>query len=391
MSSRIYLDNAATSWPKPESVYSAVDQYQRRLGAAHGRGGYAEAAEVGRLVEAARRGAARVLGVADPARLAFTGSCTDALHLALAGLLRDGDRVVTTAVEHNSVLRPLRHLEDAGRIRVARVPCDGHGLVDPDDVRAALAQRARLVVVSQASNVTGAIQPVAEISRLAHEREALLLVDAAQTAGHLSVDVAALEVDLLAASAHKGLLAPLGLGLLYVRPGLERELIAVRSGGTGTRSEDDHQPDEMPAKFEAGNLNVPAIAGLGAAVEFIQGRSLAAIRAHAEGLTERLLAELRGIPGLTLYGPAGAAARVGLVSFNLAGYDPQEVAAMLDAASRVQVRAGLHCAPHLHRALGTSPRGGTVRISFGAFNTSEHVDRAADAIAGIAAGAAALG
>ncbi|MGE0610694.1 MAG: aminotransferase class V-fold PLP-dependent enzyme, partial [Pirellulales bacterium] len=241
---RIYLDNAATSWPKPDAVYDAVDRYQRECGAAYGRGVYAEATQAARLVEAARQGLAKWLGAGDPRRIAFTCNGTDAINLALHGLLRAGDHVVTTVVEHNSVLRPLRYLEDAGQINVDRVPCDGQGLVDAEAIRLALRPNTRLIALTHVSNVTGAIQPVDAVSAIAQEQGALLLIDAAQSAGHLPLNLARLPADLLAAPGHKGLLGPLGTGFLYVRPGLE--LRPVRQGGTGSHSNDDHQPADMP-------------------------------------------------------------------------------------------------------------------------------------------------
>lgn len=377
---RIYLDNAATSWPKPEEVYAAVDRYQREVGAPAGRSAYAEASEAAQAVDGARQAIARLIGAADFRRVIFTLNGTDSLNLALHGALRPGDHVVTGVVEHNSVLRPLRALEDVGRIEVTRVGCDAAGVVDPEVVRASLRPNTRLIALTHASNVTGALQPVEEISTIARRHGALLLIDAAQSLGHVPLDVRRLSVDLLAAPGHKGLLGPLGTGVLYVAPGVEERLASIRQGGTGSRSEDDRQPEELPDKYEAGNLNVPGIVGLGAAVRWLRERGADAARRHEMSLIGRLLAGLSGIPGLVLYGPAAAADRVGVVSCSLEDYDPQEVAAMLDAACRVQVRAGLHCAPLMHRALGTLDRGGTVRFSVGPFNTEDDIDAAVEAM-----------
>jgi cysteine desulfurase/selenocysteine lyase len=381
---RIYLDNAATSWPKPEAVYQAVDRYQRASGAAAGRGVYREAVEAGAIVTAARRGLARLIGASSPERIVFTANGTDALNLALHGLLRSGDHVVTTEAEHNSVLRPLRTLEDAGRITVSVVKCDGTGRVDADAIRAALAKPTRLVAITHASNVTGAIQPVAEIGKLAHQHGALVLLDAAQTLGDLPIDVNLLGVDLLAAPGHKGLLGPLGSGLLYVGPGIEEQLASVRQGGTGTASQSDRQPTTLPDKYEAGNLNVPSIVGLAAGVEYLQGRGLADVRRHMLEMTGNLIEGFREIPGLRIYGPVQGQARTGIVSITVDGYDPQEVAILLDNAYRVQVRPGLHCAPLAHARLGTANRGGTVRFSIGPFTTAGEIDSAIAAVQGIA-------
>ncbi|MEX2114410.1 MAG: cysteine desulfurase [Pirellulales bacterium] len=387
---RIYLDNAATSWPKPDEVYAAVDRYQRELGAPAGRSGYAEATQVSQGINAARRAVARLLGVDDAARVIFTCNGTDSLNLALHGVLREGDHVVTTVIEHNSVLRPLDAEARQRRITVTHVDCDRWGVIDPDAIRAAIGPRTRLIAVSHASNVTGAIQPIADIGRIAHEAGALMLCDAAQTLGHMPVDVRELEVDLLAGSGHKGLLGPLGTGVLALAPGIAERLQSVRQGGTGTRSERPEQPDELPSKYESGNLNVPGILGLGAGVEYLLKRGLDDVERHGLSLAANLLGGFAEIPGLRVLGPATAETRVPLVSIVLEGYDPQEIAIGLDAAHRVQVRAGLHCAPRMHEALETQAGGGTVRFSLGPFNTAADVDVAVRAVAEIAASGASM-
>jgi cysteine desulfurase/selenocysteine lyase len=384
---RIYLDNAATSWPKPDAVYEAVDRYLRDSGAPAGRSVYAEAHQANQAVVAARAALAKFVGADDSRRIIFTLNGTESLNLALHGLLREGDHVVTTVVEHNSVLRPLRELESHG-VQVDRVPCNVRGYVSPDDIRAAFKPNTKLVAVTHASNVTGTVQPVAEIARIAHERDALVLVDAAQTLGYLPIHVGELGIDLLAAPGHKGLLGPLGTGVLYIRPGLEERLVTLRQGGTGTQSDDDRQPQTLPHKYEAGSLNVPGIVGLGAGIDFLrlQGNRL---RSHHQQLTERLVAGLIEIEGVHVFGPAEPADRVGVVSVTIDRYDPQEVAAMLDGAHRVQVRAGFHCAPLMHRAIGTLDLGGAVRFSVGMFNTAADIDAAVAAVAEVTAESAA--
>jgi cysteine desulfurase / selenocysteine lyase len=381
---RIYLDNAATSWPKPEPVYWAVDRFQRDIGAAAGRGAYCAGLEADRIVAAARSGVARLIGAGDPRQIVFTASCTDSLNLALHGWLRTGDHVVTTVAEHNSVLRPLRELVERRQIVVTRVACDRDGTVDPDDVRRALRPATRLVAIVHASNVTGAIQPAWEIGQVARAHGAALLIDAAQSIGHLPLAVDELGCDLLAAPGHKGLLGPLGTGLLYIRGGREGELQSFRQGGTGTRSQDDRQPDSLPDKYEAGNLNMPGLAGLAAAVEFLGREGIATIEAREAALAEHLRSGLREIAGVTLYGPAKPQRRVGVVSLNIRGYDPQEAAMLLDATFGIQVRAGLHCAPLMHESLCTLAGGGTVRFSLGAFNTEAEVDAAIAAVTELA-------
>jgi cysteine desulfurase family protein len=384
VTNRIYIDNAATSWPKPEAVYQAVDRYQRELGAPAGRSAYEEAMVAGKLVDDARQALARLIGAADARQVIFCFNGTDALNLAIHGLLRPGDRVVTTVAEHNSVLRPLRDHEQRGEIDVTRVGCDAEGLIRLDELEAALKQGARLVAVTHASNVTGALQDIEAIGRMAHEQGALVLVDAAQSLGHVPIDVSRLPIDLLAAPGHKGLLGPLGTGLLYLRPGLQQELAPLKQGGTGTRSEEDVQPLDLPERYESGNLNAPGIAGLGAGVRWLAERGLKGQREHEIELTGRLHDGLRGIPGVTVYGPGRPEQRVGVVSITLSGYDPQELALVLDSAYRVQVRAGLHCAPLMHRSLGTLAGGGTARFSLGAFTTTEEIDTAIRAVKEIA-------
>ncbi len=381
---RIYLDNAATSWPKPESVYQAVERFQRDVGAAAGRGAYAEALASGRLVDSARAAVSRLIAAGDPRRIVFTHNGTDSLNLAIHGFLEAGDHVVTTAAEHNSVLRPLRELENHGGVSVTRIACDAAGQVDPEDIRRAMTANTKLVAIVHASNVTGAIQPVAEVGQIAREHGAAFLVDAAQTLGHLPISVDEMFVDMLAAPGHKGLLGPLGTGVLYVRPGIESRLKSVRQGGTGTRSEEDCQPPSLPDKYESGNANVPGLAGLAAGVEFIEARGLLAIRRHDLALTERFLDRVRSAPQIQVFGPTQLAERVGVVSLRVEGYDPQEVAAVLDASHGIQVRSGLHCAPLIHRAIGTLAAGGTVRFSFSPANTLEEIDIAASALIEIA-------
>jgi len=377
---RIYLDNAATSWPKPTEVYDAVDHWQRNVGAPAGRGAYDEALQSDRLVHDARRAVAGVLGVKDPKSLVFAFNGTDALHLAIQGLIRPGDHVVTTVCEHNSVLRPLRQLADERGVAVAHVGANAEGVVSAADVVAAVAPRTRFVVVTQASNVTGALQPIAEIGEELRRRGIMFVVDAAQSAGEIPLDLDALPADFVAMPGHKGLLGPLGTGVLYVRPGCEERLMSIRTGGTGSESRSTRQPATMPDKFESGNLNVPGLVGLGAAARWLSARGVAAVREHAVALVRKLLDGLDGVPGLSVVGPRAAESRVGVVSVRLEGYDPQELAAVLATSYGIECRAGLHCAPLMHRALATESAGGTLRLSCGPFTTDDDVDAAVAAI-----------
>jgi cysteine desulfurase family protein len=370
---RVYLDNAATSWPKPQAVYDAVNDYQRRLGAAFGRGGYGEAEEVRQEIERTRSAVARLIGAESSEQVVFTFNGTDSLNLAIRGILNAGDHVISTVVEHNSVLRPLRWLEKKQRIEVTYVGCDAAGVVDPKHIRAALRPHTKLIIVTHASNVTGSIQLAPEIGQIAREHNILFLVDAAQTLGHLPVSVLELGADLLAAPGHKGLLGPLGTGILYLRPGVERLVECVRQGGTGSSSSSIEQPDSLPEKYESGNHNVPGIVGLGAGVTYIQGRGIENIRQHEIQLTNLLLNGLAGIPGIEIFGPGAAEARVGVVSFSLPNPDAPIVAKRLEDAFGIQVRAGFHCAALMHRALGTLDRNGTVRLSIGPLNTADDI------------------
>jgi cysteine desulfurase family protein len=382
---RVYFDNAATSWPKPEAVYRAVDDYMRRLGAPAGRGSYDEAAEAERLVSSCRQKIARLIGASEAKRIVFTSNGTDSLNLALHGLLKPGDHVVTTVCEHNSVLRPLRFLAEHRDVSSTHVPCDSTGVVDPSEIENAIKPNTRLIALLHASNVTGAIQPVEEVGRIAAERKLIYLVDAAQSLGYVPVDVSRMGCHLLAAPGHKGLLGPLGTGLLYIAPGIEQQLLPIRQGGTGTRSDEESAPTTLPDRYEAGNLNVPGLVGLEAGVSHLLAEGVEKTREAAQCLTQRLLDGLSPMKNITLYGPRTAEGRVGVVSLNLAGYDPQELASLLDAQWSIQARAGLHCAPRMHQALGTAP-GGTLRLSLGHFTSESQIDAVVAAIKEVAAG-----
>jgi cysteine desulfurase / selenocysteine lyase len=383
-SPHIYLDNAATSFPKPECVYAAVDHYQRHVGAAVGRGAYRASVDVTATVQRCRKRLAELLGAESPERFVFTLNATDSLNLALYGLLESGDHVITSAIEHNSVLRPLRELQERLGIDVTHVRADSDGLIDPADIRRALRPQTKLIALIHASNVTGGIQPIAEVGTIARGAGVLFLVDAAQSAGHIPIDLRTLPVDLLACAGHKGLLGPLGTGVLYLRPGVESRLRSVRQGGTGTHSEEDRQPDSLPDKYESGNHNAPGLVGLEASVTWLLERGIESIAAHERQLTQQLRRHLMSIPGVRLYVPGDDAKHIGVVSLTIAGYEPQDAAAILDQSFRIQVRAGLHCAPGAHRAIGTFATGGTLRLSVGPLSTSDDVEKACEAISKIA-------
>lgn len=378
----VYLNNAATSWPKPECVYQAVDRYLRHYGASQGRGSFQRSQEATGIIESCRKNLGRLFNVEDPSRFVFTKNCSEALNLAIKGLIRPGDHVVTSSMEHNSVWRPLKTLEQKGVISLTQVMCNRQGEIDPADVERAFTPKTRLLVCMHASNVTGTIFPVAELTGIAHAHDAFCLIDAAQTAGVYPIDIPALDVDLLACSGHKGLLGPQGTGALYVAPGLDLE--PLLDGGTGSSSLSPFQPETLPDRFETGTPNGPGLAGLGAAIEFILSTGIDDIRQKEHQLTAQLLNKLSKIPGLIIYGPQDPDRQVAVVSFNVPKVNPEEVGTVLDEVFNVMIRTGLHCSPQAHQTIGTIETG-TVRVSPGFFSTSDEIDYFIDAIREIAA------
>jgi len=376
----IYLDNSATSFPKPESVYQAVDQAFRTLGANPGRGGHRMSLESARMVLDAREAAAALLDVDDAARIIFTSGATESLNLALFGSLQPGDRVVSTSMEHNAVIRPLRALADRG-VQVAKVQADASGLVNVEEVRRACSEgQTRLIVMTHCSNVTGTVQPVEEIGAFCRDCGILLLVDAAQSAGLLPLSVRQAGIDLLAVAGHKSLYGPPGTGLLYVAPGLQ--LNPLIYGGTGSLSHLEAQPDDLPERYESGTLNTPGIAGLLAGLRFVEAVGPEALRAKEQALLAQLVDGLNAISGVTVFGPQNISRHGGAVSFNCATLDPAEIGFRLDHEYGIMVRVGLHCAPEAHRSIGTFPRG-TVRVSPGYFNTADDIAKLLEALRNI--------
>lgn len=377
----VYLDNAATSHPKPPSVRAAMLRFMDDVHASAGRGAYAEARAAGALLDQVRSSLATLLGVSAPERLLFTLNCSDALNLALKGILRPGDRVVTSVMEHNSILRPLAALEERLGISVVRVPADHEGLISTEAVAAALCEPTRLVALQHASNVSGTLQPVAAVAGLARAAGAFMLVDAAQTLGSVPLAPEQVGIDLLAFPGHKSLLGPLGTGGLWVSPRVD--LATVREGGTGSRSEEAVQPSFWPDRHEAGSHNLVGLAGLAASVEWILQRGVEDITATKQRLMRRFLEQLAGLEGVRLHGPARAEGRVGVFSCTVGRHAPEAAGRLLDDLHGVKVRSGLHCAPFAHQALGTFPTG-TVRLSIGPFTTAAELDRAARALADVA-------
>jgi cysteine desulfurase / selenocysteine lyase len=375
----LYLDNAASSHPKPEAVYLAADDALRNIGANPGRSSHKPAIKADQTIARTRRLLARFFDIEDPRRIIFTANATEAINLGLKGLLRAGDHVITSAMEHNSVVRPLRFLETQG-IEVTFVPCSSEGLIAAEDIDRAIRKNTRLIILTHASNVTGGIMGVEEVAALAHRGGILFMVDAAQTAGHVPISVTGLDLDLLAAPGHKGLMGPQGTGFLYIGP--EISLRPLKEGGTGSQSELELQPEFLPDQMESGTLNTPGLAGLGAGVEFILGQGVEKIRKKEISLSRMIWSGLVKNEKVKLYGPERAEDRTSPVSFTIKGMNPSAVASILDTAYDIAVRAGLHCAVLAHRTLGTFPEG-TVRVSPGFFNTEKEIDFFLEAVRGI--------
>jgi cysteine desulfurase family protein len=378
----IYFDNAATSWPKPPAVCTALTEYLGDAGGNPGRSGHRMSIAAARVVENAREGLAELFNVTDPSRIVFTQNATHALNLALYGLLQPGDHVVTTSIEHNSVMRPLRDLESRG-IAITVVPAGCDGAVDVQQIRNAIRPGStRLLVTTHASNVVGTLIPVAELAAVARENGVLYLIDAAQTAGATLIDIQKLGVDMLAFTGHKALLGPTGTGGLYIREGVE--LAPLVRGGTGSDSAHESQPSFMPDAHESGTLNVAGIAALAAAVRFVTELGVETVTLHERNLVRQFLGGVLDIPGIKVYGTKNADLQCGVVSFNVVGAVPSEIGLLLDQSFGIMARTGLHCAPAAHHTLGTFSEG-TVRFSFGWFNTPAEVDSALKALAQIAA------
>lgn len=376
----IYFDNAATTWPKPEAVYQAVDQCMRKKGANPGRSGHRMALMAGQIVFETRELIAQLFNIMNPAQVIFTSNATEALNLGIKGLLKPGDHVITSSFEHNAVARPLERLRSQG-VEVTKLLSSVNEGVLPMQVEEAIQSNTRLIVLGHASNVTGVINPIREVGKIAQDKGIVFMVDSAQTAGTFPLDVQAMGIDLLAFPGHKGLLGAQGIGGLYIREDLG--LIPLLEGGTGGNSESLTQPEIYPDRYESGTLNTPGIAGLGAGIQFILQEGLEKIRTKERMLTERLWMGLEKIPGVILYGPSLPIERAPVISINIEGKEPSDVSFLLDKMFDIATRPGLHCAPDAHQTLGTFKQG-TVRLSLGYFNTTEEVELCLEAISSIA-------
>ncbi|MHB8780845.1 MAG: aminotransferase class V-fold PLP-dependent enzyme [Candidatus Geothermincolia bacterium] len=375
----VYLDNAATTYPKPEQVYEAMDRWHRDIGGNPGRSGHHRAVESGRTILRARTAVAKLLGAGDSSRVIFTKNATEALNLGIKGILKTGDHALTSCMEHNSVWRPLEAMRARG-VDYSRVDCDPGGGIDIDRVAEAIRPNTRLLCFMHASNVTGGLFPLDDLAALARERGIPLLVDAAQTAGCYPIDVEASGVDMLAFTGHKELFGPQGTGGLYLREGVTLE--PLLEGGTGSNSRQPVLGDFLPDRFESGTPNGVGLAGLAAGVEFLLEESVAKVREHARKLTLQLLEGLRALPGVELYGPDDWEDRVGIVSFNIEGFDSAEAASLLDERYGICARSGLHCSPLAHATIGTLERG-TVRAGMSYLTPPQDVDYLIDCVRAI--------
>jgi cysteine desulfurase family protein len=375
----IYFDNACTSYPKPPEVMESIRNYYLRVGSSPGRSGHRLALEASRLVFEARENVSQLFHAPRSERLVFTSNATDALNLAIMGLLKEGDHVITPSMEHNSVMRPLNHLLKKGIIDLTIVPCSEEGYIDPDAVRKSIKKNTRLISVNHASNVVGTIAPLEEIGKISGEIP--FLVDAAQSAGAVTIDIEAMGIDLLAFTGHKSLYGPQGTGGLYVRDGID--LKPLRFGGTGSKSESWDHPDFLPDKYECGTPNTPGIMGLGEGVKFVLLQGVEKVRGHEMALTQSLLAGLEDIEQITVYGPKNPEEQTPTISINVNGREASEVGYSLDREFDIMARVGLHCNPGTHKTIGTFPHG-TVRLSMGYFNTHEEVDKVLKALREIA-------
>jgi cysteine desulfurase/selenocysteine lyase len=382
MSEFIYLDNSATSYPKPEEVYTYMDQFYRKLGVNPGRSGYDICMEAGEVVEGTRKSLTEFFNGTDPNRLCFSYNSTDALNLIIFGMLEKGDHAITTTIEHNSVLRPLYHLEKFGGVEVEHIPFDEKGFVEPDDFKKKFKNNTQLVIVNHASNVIGTIQPVKEIGKLCRERGIPFAIDASQSAGKIPIDMEDLNLDVIAFTGHKSLLGPTGIGGLYVREGIE--IRHTRAGGTGVRSAVRTHLYEYPYRLEYGTPNTIGIAGLQAGIKWIFEQGMEKLHTHEMKLTKKLLDGLKEVDGVTLYCQDDLTDHISVILCNVDGFEALNTGTILDVDHNIACRTGLHCAPLVHEQLGTVKIHGGVRFGIGPFNTEKDIQTAIEAVKEIA-------
>ena len=384
MQDTIYLDNAATTYPKPHEVYDFMHEFYSTCGGSPGRTVLGDAAgQIDQVVSQTRKMLCGLFGGNDPKRLTFCYNASDAINQIIQGMLSPGDHVITSRLEHNSVLRPLFHKEQAGEIEVTYIPFDGAGFISPDDVKAAVRKNTKLVLLNHASNVTGAVQPLAEIGKVCREAGLYFAVDTSQTAGVIKIDAREMNIDLIAFTGHKSLMGPVGIGGIYT--GENVPIRTTRFGGTGVFSERRTHPEEFPYRMECGTLNILGVAGLYAGQLWLEKQGIDRIHAREMELWDRLRRGLQTIPGVVAYCAEQMENHAPILSFNISGLEAGEAGAILGADYGISCRTGLHCAPLTHEGLGTDKLYGAVRFSLGPFNTEEHIDRAVAAVGEIAA------
>lgn len=383
MGELIYLDNGATSFPKPEEVYTFMDHYYRNFGVNPGRSGFDLCMEAGEVIDTTRKQLTKFFNGTDYNRLCFSYNSTDALNLIISGLLEKGDHAISTTIEHNSVLRPLYHQSEYNGVEVDYIPVDSKGFVDPDDFSRAFKRNTKLVVVNHASNVIGTLQPIKEIGALCQKHGIPFAIDASQSAGKVPIDLEEQNLDIVVFTGHKSLLGPTGIGGLYVREGIE--IRVTRAGGTGVRSAVKTHLFEYPYRLEYGTVNSVGVAGLHAGVKWLEERGVQNIHEHEMKLTKMLRDGLQDVEGVTLYCMDDLTDHIGIFLFNVDGFEALNVGTLLDVDYNIACRTGLHCAPLIHEHLGTAEIHGAVRFGIGPFNTEEHINTAIEAVKEIAA------
>jgi len=381
MKDLIYMDNGATSYPKPEEVYAFMDAFYRKFGVNPGRSGYDLCMETGTLVDQTRRELTTFFNGDNPDRLCFSYNSTDALNLIIFGMLEKGDHAITTTLEHNAVLRPLYHLIQDRGVEVDHIPFDNKGFVDPEDFRKKFKSNTRLVVVNHASNVVGTVQPIEAIGRMCKEADITFAIDASQSTGKVPIDMKAMNIDIVAFTGHKSLLGPTGIGGLCVREGLE--IRHTRAGGTGVKSAQHRHLDEYPYRLEYGTVNVQGVAGLHAGLQWILDKGVSTIHNQEMALTHKLRDGLAAIEGVKLYCQEDLRDHIAVLSFNIVGLQALDTSTMLDGEFNIACRSGLHCAPLVHEHLGTDKIGGSVRLSIGPFTTDAHIEKVIEAVSQI--------
>lgn len=382
MSKLIYLDNAATTFPKPKSVYKSVMEAMTNYGANPGRGSHTMAIEGARVIYETRELLSEFFNFEDPLKMIFTFNATDSLNLAIKGLLKPGDHVITTSMEHNSVLRPIHELEKYG-VEHSIVQCEKDGSLNIEDISREIKENTKLVVTVHVSNLTGTIFPIEKIGEICKKNNIIYLADVAQSAGVLDIDLKKMNIDLLAFPGHKGLLGPQGTGGLIINNNIV--LDQLKEGGTGSKSSSVYQPGFSPDKYESGTPNLPGIAGLNAGIRYILKRGQKSILEHEKKLIDLFIEKIKRIDNVKIYGSDDTCSRCGVVSLNINEMDSAEVANILDSDYKIAVRPGLHCAPLAHKTLGTE-NSGAVRFSFSPFNTEKEILIAANALKEIASG-----